>query len=501
LEETAYREGLDLVGVLEHLQKRGRSEGDRDSDLQPIATTHPSVQIMTIHASKGLEFPVVFIAGGFTSGKQPTDYLTYRDEQKHTILDLDTQDATSMGPIPGGGGADPRDLHKKERANEDRRLFYVALTRAQIKLYLPRLPVKAKVRSPGPLVTIVAPAIAKSRLADMGSPSVSVVDPTKTEKLLFKQLPIPWESAADAQPVTGPAPFSKEELFPRLDPHLSQRRIVIHSFSSLHRARRQEELEQPHFGDYEPRLDDDSLEEIEAAPDFRGPVFGDLLHAVLEQIDYAAVGQAAAPQQLLAEQSPSALLIDREIQRLRDQLATTGEWATMQQHCREQVAKLVWSALKTPLQALGGPLCTIAANDRLQELEFHFPQAQGEPPPADVQLEEGFFTGFMDLVVRCDSRFFLVDWKTNWLEDYSPAALVTAMAELDYVRQYRLYVQALVRWLRRVRGDRFVFQRDFGGVYYLFLRGLNGTDESKGVFYCRPAADDICLTSFLSDLP
>src|SRR5205085_11710913 len=125
----------------------------------------------------------------------------------------------------------------------------------------------------------------------------------------------------------------------------------------------------------------------------------------------------------------------------------------------------------------------------IHELEFQFPESPGERS----WREEGFVTGFMDLVFRRAGRYFLVDFKTNLLPGYTPEHLARCMDEADYHRQYRLYLHALERWLARVHGKGFAFLKHFGGVYYLFVRGLNGQDESGGVFYHRPTKDDLEL--------
>jgi exodeoxyribonuclease V beta subunit len=59
-------------------------------------------------------------------------------------------------------------------------------------------------------------------------------------------------------------------------------------------------------------------------------------------------------------------------------------------------------------------------------------------------------------------------------------------------------LQALARWLRKINGDAFDFQRDLGGVYYLYLRGLNGKDESTGVYFHQPTAEDLSLQAVLA---
>src|SRR5205823_6562745 len=114
-------------------------------------------------------------------------------------------------------------------------------------------------------------------------------------------------------------------------------------------------------------------------------------------------------------------------------------------------------------------------------------------PPAEVQAEEGFLTGFMDLVVRKQGRYFLFDWKTNLVPGYSRGEVNRSMLECGYLRQYRLYLQALARWLSRALGPTFEPARDLAGVYYLFVRGLNGRDEQGGVYFHRPTAEDLDL--------
>ena len=105
--------------------------------------------------------------------------------------------------------------------------------------------------------------------------------------------------------------------------------------------------------------------------------------------------------------------------------------------------------------------------------------------------------GFMDLVLRRAGRYYLLDWKTNDLHgDYSSNALKRQMQESDYERQYRLYAVGLRRWLAK-RLPAFDFDRHFGGVYYLFVRGMNGRDESAGVFFYKPTLAELDLPSIL----
>ena len=213
----------------------------------------------------------------------------------------------------------------------------------------------------------------------------------------------------------------------------------------------------------------------------RGPVFGDIVHRVLETIDYTEVGHCTQPSELLLDGTPARLLIDREVHadiaRLRGKAREELEAAA-----RQQVAQLVWSALHTPLAEAGAALAQVPRGDRIHELEFEF----AEPPSDRDWREDGFVMGYMDLVFRRGGKYFLVDFKTNLLAGYTPEHLARCMDEADYHRQYRLYLQALKRWFARLHGEGWPFLRHFGGVYYLFVRGLNGRDEASGVFFHRP---------------
>jgi len=483
LEQAAYAENLDMLGVLDLLEKMRRRPADSETDLQPIETEQPKVRIMTVHASKGLEFPVVFLAGGFTSGGT-RNFLTYRDGSR-LVFDLRSELESS------------KQACKAEEEAEIRRLMYVALTRAMFKLYLPKVAGDTKKYrgKAGPLVTIVAQAVEKATLEELTGPPIGPATVSA---------PLPMAASSSSQVAAAFTAKTPEEVFaapPDLldqpDFDFYQRRIVIRSFSSLHRRSAAHASEGPSYAQRLPRADDDRQDALAGQDPLRGTVFGDLVHDVLEQIDFTSVGRAADWQSLIVEGSSTRRLLDETLAKHLPRFASRLSPEQLREASLHQVARLIWNALQTPLAALGVPLWKVPPQDRLQELEFHFPEV--EAPPPEVRREEGFLTGFMDLVFRREGKYFLADWKTNLLpEGYDPDQLAQAMRECDYTRQYRLYLQALARWLRRVLGSKFDPERDFGGVYYLFVRGMNGRDETTGVFFCRPNAEDLRLDKVLA---
>ena len=109
----------------------------------------------------------------------------------------------------------------------------------------------------------------------------------------------------------------------------------------------------------------------------------------------------------------------------------------------------------------------------------------------DFTPVHGFLRGFIDLVFSCNNRFYLVDWKSNHLgntlEDYGPSALTEAMIREYYLLQYHLYVVALDRYLA-IRVPGYCYENHFGGVYYIFLRGVDPeTGSHYGVFHDHPS--------------
>jgi exodeoxyribonuclease V beta subunit len=229
----------------------------------------------------------------------------------------------------------------------------------------------------------------------------------------------------------------------------------------------------------------------------RGPVFGEMVHRVLEEIDFAEVKRAACPDDLTQPGSHARRLIDMKMSAGIPLLKTRTPIDLLDKACRQQIAGLVWHALRTPLSELGGPLCEIEQSNRLAEIEFTFPEHPGAAVPADQCAEDGFVTGFMDLLIRKGDKYFLVDWKTNLLPGYDYDQLERSMTDADYHRQYRLYVHAIRRWLHRITGSEFSYGTHFGGVYYLYVRGLNGRDESAGVYFHRPSEAELNLAPLM----
>jgi exodeoxyribonuclease V beta subunit len=153
-------------------------------------------------------------------------------------------------------------------------------------------------------------------------------------------------------------------------------------------------------------------------------------------------------------------------------------------------------------QALPFALKDIPASRRLNELEFHFPVSMTNDflntlqeagyletnATLSVKPLNGMMTGFIDLVVLHDEKYYLIDYKSNDLGpdqlDYADSNLSQAIKHHQYDLQYLIYCVALNRYLKRCL-PQYNYASDFGGVCYLFLRGMSGK-AGDGIFFDLP---------------
>ncbi|MFO0746004.1 MAG: hypothetical protein U1F43_10060 [Myxococcota bacterium] len=252
-----------------------------------------------------------------------------------------------------------------------------------------------------------------------------------------------------------------------------------------------------------PIVADPSMPRLVLADLASGRMTGNALHKILERAEFdVSNAEALAPL-------------------VGDELAHHG----IDKQYVPAVTQALVDVLDTPLHPVGFDLRAIPRASRLPELAFVFPVAGGHETqgkafsvealraafaahgaPMHARWKEtlgrlrfesvrGFLSGSIDLAFRGpDGRYYVIDWKSNRLghahvaAEYSPDRLVRAMDAHHYHLQYHLYVLAFDRFLRTRLGGRYDYERDFGGVLYLFLRGMSPAHPpGTGVFYDRPS--------------
>ena len=165
LERVGHGENRDLLGLIDWIRDKRRQRDAGDAEQPPAVAARSRVRIMTVHASKGLEFPIVFLAGGFTRAKPAGTVTTYRDDQGRKVFDFHADNAAQ-----GRMAAD--------QMAELRRLLYVALTRPMFKLYVPLVHMGRQTPAwAGPVASILLPALRQACPDKLGPLVAEIVQP------------------------------------------------------------------------------------------------------------------------------------------------------------------------------------------------------------------------------------------------------------------------------------------------------------------------------------
>ena len=439
----------------------GNRAGDDAVNYHRPEQEDPGVQIMTIHASKGLQFPVVFIAGGFGRPK-PAAVPQYHDRGRR-CFDL-------------AGEAGSRERHNREQRWEDERLFYVALTRAGELLYVPYfVPTSKAASSAGPEGGWIATAL----------DTCSAPEVTRVKGLNISENIRESASGTNA-PVQGIDPSCVQALLEEKNESFLTRKVMVESFSSI-KSREEEGLlrgEELSFGERvnkesdEPRgADDDVPPKVsdDALPG--GATIGNIFHEIFERIDFSAVMNAAGPAHLKKNSEVARIVkgaLDAHLPlRYRDESEAIGD----------DIIRVVWNTLRTDISGSGLVLGRIES--RVHEMGFYLPVTH--ITRSEMGSEHGYLKGFIDMAFEHESKYFILDWKSNIINaGYGKDSLARTMEESRYDLQYRIYAASFVRMLKQsVAG--FDYERHFGGIYYLFIRGIDPGMPGNGVFFYRPA--------------
>ncbi|HAU4931328.1 exodeoxyribonuclease V subunit beta [Aeromonas hydrophila] len=463
-----------------------RPDGQDAEQVLRLESERKLVQIVTIHKSKGLEYPLVFLP--FICSHRAADTPLFHEADgagNRTVLDL-------TGAEESLAEAD------RERLAEDLRLLYVALTRGVYATWLGLAPVRSgngKSEQTDLHQTAIGYLLQKGEEGDAATLATALTE-------LAQALP----GVAVGEPsLTRPAPMAAEEdqLGEPQVRHFTgtlERDWWISSYSGLAaqgHGHSKGVLANPGFDDEvvteaAALAADLSTAQPEEAPQPsiftfpKGARPGTLLHSLFETIDFQSAGGDS-----LAEHIATLLAQD----------GFDESWAPVLQQQVEAV-------LDTPLDTgFGEPvrLRDLAPERKQVELEFFLPMGRVTAPaltalcqqhdplsrgnkPLSFATVQGMLKGFIDLVFEWQGRWYLLDYKSNHLgmspADYSRPALERAMAEHRYDLQYQLYSLALHRLLT-LRLPGYDFEQHFGGVFYLFLRGM----PQGGIFHTRPSRE------------
>ena len=462
--------------LTEHLATAGQAG---EEQILRLESDEQLVKVVTIHKSKGLEYPLVYLP--FICTSKPVDGqrlpLGWHDDEGVAHLTL-TPDARQI------------ERADDERLAEDLRLLYVALTRAQHACWLGVADLKRGTQrgsqlhrsALGYLLGGGVPLTASNQLA-------AWLDTLATSSPSIARLPLPQ---ADEQRYR--IPDNQRELLPPRKPRrAAAEHWWIASYSAL---RLGDQTLVADSSQAQQLLDDETLDsqllrEVPAeAGDIhrfpRGPNPGTFLHGLLEW----------AGREGFAEVSAQPVEIERTVGRRCNRRDWKGWIPTLTQWLQQLLVQPL------PLQ---GTTVSLAGLRQYQiEMEFWFAShrvdaqqldqlvarhthAGAARPAALPTVLNGMFKGFIDLAFELDGRYYVADYKSNWLGPdagaYEAQAMEQAILEHRYDLQYVLYLLALHRQLRARLPD-YDYDRHVGGALFIFLRGV--TTAGHGLYHARP---------------
>jgi exodeoxyribonuclease V beta subunit len=475
LQQLTIKQQLSMGGVCQWLsQQRQQPEIDNEEQQLRLESDEKRVKIVTIHKSKGLEYPIVFcpfIWDGYLHHSKDEQFV-FHDENHELTLDLGSKDQQEHR----------RRALEEERA-ENLRLFYVAVTRAKHRCYL----VWGAFKDAG-----------ISALAHLLHPDINVEKEDDTQ--IWQQLQnLVYDSGYRLQVSHLPLDVPPETPPTKEFEILTKRRFLgkinkewkVSSFSSLSNMRNP--AEQPDYDDIRifTRNDNLTLDKTHIFNFPRGARAGQFMHSLFEKLDF---------------QEPKETVITTQLSNFGYDVE---QW-------QDTIINLIDNVINTPLIPNNNlTLSQISRDKRLNELEFFYPIFRltnqnlrnifynyGKNLHSDLKTElknlnftpaRGFMKGYIDMIFEHQGKYYLIDYKSNMLGNqqtaYHHKELNKIIARENYILQYHIYTIALHRYLS-TRLPNYKYEEHFGGVYYLFLRGMTPeTGADFGVYRDMPEVE------------
>jgi len=507
-------DGKGLLTLLRWYSDRCQNALLNQSEEQQIRLESDAnlVQIVTIHKSKGLQYPVVFLPFCWDEDNSAVRF----DAVYHTEKKGDGVDDKSVLTIHTKADSDAKKKHVAEVRAEAMRLLYVALTRAEQACFV-QLENVVKQLKAGPKGLLMNSAI--GYLLEQDAVSIDALKERFSEVIadgkLFVNYYTDWLTSMDRIPSSENDQVEEKTELSLAKFHgkvWDNWRLTSYSqLAKLDTEHAQGHAKNDHHSDIalgsgsqfdtdtetlsstlnDSEMDAESVSSEAASGEFiveqsdsikrltpfdfpKGATPGTCLHGILENWDFVDGDQ-------LAEQVGNQLKF----------YGIDDEYSSMLIDWMQQV-------VAQPLAEAQCCLADVSESNRLVEMEFYLPmteiRASGIMPLLDgrrlaFQPMRGQLKGFIDLIFRQDGRYYVADYKSNYLgdqiSDYQPGALTEAMEHHQYDLQYWIYSIAVDQYLSH-RIPNYDYDTHFGGVYYFFLRGMNGKSDGEGVFFTRP---------------
>jgi exodeoxyribonuclease V beta subunit len=466
LELIQAAESTDNLGCGQTLQwlrtMMSGGHGVEDIELR-LESDEEAVRIVTMHSAKGLEYPIVLCPCLWNRSDRLSREkfaVACNEDESGLVVDLGS----------------PRFEERKEKAAteelaEELRLLYVAVTRAQVCCYIFWADVKATGTVADSFSAALGYLLFPEGPVDFPSQQAVLQSLAKQDSveycLVAGDETAGYQGAAPAVTVLAPLQPSGRSL--RTDWQMS-------SYSAM-----------AALSEHEDQLPADRPV-VESGPIAcpglpAGAGFGNVVHNILERVPFSAIAAGGD--------------ISEELSRQCTRYGVRVEAGSLQQ--------LLHTIVTTPLSVEADSDFSLAGLDHgrsVREMPFYFHPDRiateeintilADDPtvtPLARRVMQGYLTGFVDLFCEHRGRYYILDYKTNYLgdlaSDYAPDNLVRAMEAHNYGLQYWIYTLVLHRHLTNVLPG-YTYEDRFGGVMYLFVRGMEPARPGSGVYFFLP---------------
>ena len=538
LHDSAVRNSLGMPALLKWFSiQRDPESGTPETYQLRLESDALTVKIITIHKSKGLEFPVVFCPFAWGSSSITGEGVTFHDQDNDQRLTLD---------LGSRNIENHRAWAQYELLAENLRLLYVALTRAREQCVLAWGHINKVETSALAYLLHYTPENESASPPEDLLPEIQFQYNSKNGQALLRDLkaleassdnsirvtvlkqPVPAVPEITSEMALDAAAGGKDTLCLRKVDKPVEDGWHIYSYSSLTSSKKymplqasgsltsghplrdayadpdSEESEQPDR-DVSIHVDEDPIgpaekdERVGERTIFtfaKGARAGIFFHDLFEHLDFTKVGEIefkAYVVDTIKAYSIDPVWQDIVLQTIENVLGVSLQsdqdkftLSMVAPHQRVNEMEFYFPLKKISSGMLCSAFHTQSGTSRFPEMQEHMGRLQFAPA-------KGFMKGFIDLIFSFNNRYYLLDWKSNHLgdaiEDYAGGNLDRAMQHSYYTLQYHIYTLALHLFLQsRLPG--YQYEKHFGGVFYLFIRGIDMEKGANyGVFYDRPAKD------------
>lgn len=479
IQQVVLDKRLDTHKTLDWLTQAIQGEfRDEGTELR-LEQDQEAVNIVTIHSAKGLEYPVVFAPELWY--ERPAKKVPAR----HEVVTCH-KDGRLIADL---GSADIAENFKQaqfEQQAEDLRLLYVAITRAANRCYLPWATVRTKDRDNSSAFAYLL----EPHEGDDWQSKLSQLAKT-VDRIEFAVIEVEQDSLQLDEPIDTSLKFEA-----KVAKRWIQQRWRMSSYSSLAYLS-QGEHELPQDKSQEPIEPGAVVNEptVELLP--KGAHTGNVLHDILENSSFKQLSELS--ESTSAKTSESTQDDERYIVLRSKSCIRYG--LELEPEAEIALDELLVRSVQAPLDTDDNDfyLANIPDNDCLKEMAFYFSvnelqtaainqllvDKQSYQPLSARQLS-GQLTGFIDLICQYQGRYYVMDYKSNSLPEYDSKSLQYAMQQHNYGLQYYIYSLVLHRYLKQRLPD-YSYDQHFGGVRYLFLRGMDKAQPMQGVFVDKPS--------------